>query len=168
MIPSSAANLQNNEWKRKEWKSSTRTRDLNPTEILWWDLQRAANKRMPTNVNQLKQHCKKKRGQKSIQDDVKYWWSHVVELKLLNQTVYLIFHCEFFFCKALETRKGAHNGIINTINTIVSEYSASETPLMQKAFKCYQQRSGCLTWMNVLCDCRRIRYYIIWILSLMH
>lgn len=58
VMPSTAANLQQHEWNRKQSIAPTQSPDLNPSEILLQDLERAAHKRKATILNELQQHHK--------------------------------------------------------------------------------------------------------------
>ena len=51
-----------------QWKS----RPQPQPEMLWWDLKRAVHECMPTNLNELKQHCKEEWA-KFLHNNVRDW-----------------------------------------------------------------------------------------------
>jgi len=63
-IPSTAANLRQNGWKRKE---SKRCSGPVKPKMLWWDFKRVVHEQMPPKLNELKQRCEEERAKVHLQ-----------------------------------------------------------------------------------------------------
>lgn len=75
MILNTAGNWHQNGWKKKRnnmLQCPSQCPDLNATEMLWWDFERAVHKWMAANPNELKNKC----GPNLFHDDIREWWSH--------------------------------------------------------------------------------------------
>ena len=69
-----------------QWPIESQHQNL--TEILWWDLKRAAHKRMSTKLSELKQRCKNERAKLFLQQFQRATTSLLFIYLLYSDTVF--------------------------------------------------------------------------------